>query len=106
SMIVPGYTSTNHYLTPASYKNSIDVNFIPSLQQHDQNTSDPHRLTPQHVGSNPKTVSDDLLSRKQDADKVVISSWKVENKNYNEIENLLLSAIPSSNLTSGTVKIE
>lgn len=101
----PGYNSNQRYLVVGGYRNMIQTNFTPDLEQHINDTNNPHRLTPDQVQTLSRAVIDSALDAKLTRGDNAVSSQRFEGRLYPAMYSYMRNNLPADYVTSGTFNI-
>lgn len=100
-----GYNSNQRYLVVGKYREMIQTNFTPDLEQHVNDTNNPHRLTPAQVQTLSKAAIDSALNAKLTRGDNAVSSRRFEGRLYPAMYTYMRSNLPADYVTSGTFNI-
>lgn len=91
----------DRYVTPRGLHEAVDYQALVPLQQHKNDTSNPHQTTAALVGVHTRAQFDNLLAQKLDVNAKAVNSTRLEGHTYGQVRNNARANIPAANFTSG-----
>lgn len=100
-----GFNSPSRYLTVARFKKMLDVNFVADMDDHINNTNNPHQVTAAQAGTLTYEESAVELAKVLNKDANAYATSKLQGYDWNALQNYARTNLNANNITSGVVSI-